>query len=396
MRIQAISIARRLLAPQIFDDSRLYNLLVRSVTNQAIFLASLGGEILSWNAGVQQILGYTEREFLGRNVALLFDDEEQRTCVPEYLIASAIREGTTSEARWHLRSDGRHIYSTRVFTVVRDETGRASALAILLHDATLQKETEERRQQITEALQRSNQDLSRVGDILSHDLRAPLHMIGTYIGILSRDLDGRLDESSRECMNYVLQGVDHMDQLITSLDSYAQAGHIKLSAAAVDLERILHKTIAILKLVLTENAAVITHDPLPTIQGDSTLLIELFQNIIANALKYRTADPPRIHISARETSEEWTLSVRDNGIGIDPRYAEQIFLPMTRLHGPQISGSGIGLAVCKRIAERHSGRLWVESAVGSGSIFYFSLPKIYRSRDSHKSRQSRPKNRVIA
>jgi two-component system, chemotaxis family, sensor kinase Cph1 len=142
------------------------------------------------------------------------------------------------------------------------------------------------------------------------------------------------------------------------------------------LEQVLQSALTILQVTLLENAATVTHDPLPTVLGNSVLLVELFQNLLANALKYRSEQTPHIHISVQEHAAEWTVSIRDNGIGIDPQYREQIFLPLVRLHGSQISGTGIGLAICRKVVEHHGGHLEVKSALGSGSTFHVSLPKM--------------------
>ena len=312
---------------------------------------------------------------MGLRLASLFSDDEQRNGAPDNEIQIAIGDGSTTHALWQRRKDGCYVYTSCVFTAVREPSGAPLGVSVLLQDVTALKASDDQCASAAASLQQSNDDLTRFGQALAHDLRAPLRMVGSYVQLLDSELSGRLDGTSRECMTHVLLGIGHMDSLITSLLKYAQADNVPLASAEVDLEEVLQETLAILELEIRENAAIVTHDLLPSIQGDSVLLRELFQNLIANALKYRGEDSPRIHVSAEETSGRWTISVRDNGIGIDPVHSTKIFLPLTRLHGPQISGSGIGLALCKRIVERHGGVIWVESAAGTGSTFRFSLPQ---------------------
>ena len=357
-------------------DARLYRLMVKQLTQTALFIVDLAGKIVTWNAGVETILGYTEEDFVGLRLASLFSDDEQKNGVPDSEIQTAMKEGSaTIHAIRQRRKDGCYIYTSCVFTVVREPSGAPLGVSVQLQDVTALKASDDQCASEAASLQQSNEDLTRFGQALAHDLRAPLRMVGSYVQLLDSELSGRLDGTSHECMTHVLLGIGHMDRLITSLLKYAQADNIPLASAEVDLEEVLQETLAILELEIRENAAIVTHDLLPSIQGDSVLLRELFQNLIANALKYRGEDSPRIHVSAEETSGRWTISVRDNGIGIDPVHSAKIFLPLTRLHGPQISGSGIGLAVCKRIVERHGGVIWVESAAGTGSTFRFSLPQ---------------------
>ena len=318
--------------PNIGEGNRLYRMLVRDIGNPAIFLVDLEGVILSWNAGVQNILGYAEAEFVGQNLAFLSPGEENNGRIAEREAEAAARDSSASHFRRHRRRDGSYVDTSCIFRIVRDELGCRAGLAVFLQDATAQKHSDEQRAHITEVLQQSNNDLSRFSQVLSHDLRAPLRMVESYVQLLRSELDGRLDGASRECMSYVVQGIDHMDRLITSLLKYAQANDPQLASVQVSLERILRETLDILSIELRGDAASVTHDPLPSVLGDPVLLLELFQNLIANALKYRTGQAPQIHFSAQEQDTEWTISVRDNGIGIDPQYAEKIFLPLTRLH----------------------------------------------------------------
>ncbi len=229
----------------------------------------------------------------------------------------------------------------------------------------------------TEELFRSNRDLEQFAYIASHDLQEPLRMVASYTQLLARRYQGKLDADADEFIHYAVDGAERMQQLINDLLTFSRIGTQGSQHKPVDIQLILNRALFNLKSTLEDSQAQVTHGPLSEVPGDTTQLVQLFQNLIGNAVKFRSKEPPRIHIEAQEKEHEWLFSVQDNGIGIAPEYAQQVFSIFQRLHSRQeYPGTGIGLALCKKIVERHHGKIWVEPAPnGSGSLFQFTLIK---------------------
>jgi light-regulated signal transduction histidine kinase (bacteriophytochrome) len=239
----------------------------------------------------------------------------------------------------------------------------------------MRREAETQLKKTLEDLQRSNRDLEQFAYIASHDLQEPLRMVGSYVQLLSRRYGDRLDADASEFIQYAVDGAQRMQRLISDLLAYSRVGTRGKPFKNIDCTVILKHVLADLSMAITEAGATITYDPLPTIPVDEIQLRQLLQNLILNAIKFHGNTPPLIHISARRRDGEWVFSVRDNGIGIDPRHFQRIFLIFQRLHGPgEYQGTGIGLAIAKKIVERHGGEIWVESEPGKGAEFFFTLP----------------------
>jgi light-regulated signal transduction histidine kinase (bacteriophytochrome) len=190
---------------------------------------------------------------------------------------------------------------------------------------------------------------------------------------LARGYKGKLDSTADEFINSALDGVSRMTDLITDLLAYSRVGSRGKELMPVTLEKTVDRVIGELQPIIEDTDAIVTHDPLPSVLGDDAQLAQLIQHLIENAIKFRGMEPPRIHISARQLDEHWLLFMHDNGIGIDPRYTERVFVIFQRLHQDRYPGTGIGLAICRKIVERHGGRIWVDSEPGKGSTFYFTL-----------------------
>ncbi|MEA3154263.1 MAG: hypothetical protein QOK44_1852, partial [Betaproteobacteria bacterium] len=203
----------------------------------------------------------------------------------------------------------------------------------------------------------------------------PLRMISSYTQLIVRRYGERLDSDAREFMDFVVDGAARMKQLIEDLLAYSRVGTHGKQLKPTDCEAVLVKALTNLRSTVETNRAVVTHDALPTVAADGTQLVQLFQNLIGNAIKFRGKPAPAVHISAKEEDQTWLFAVKDNGIGIEPQYFERIFMVFQRLHiKSEYPGTGIGLAICKKVVDRHGGRIWVESRAEGGSCFYFTLP----------------------
>jgi PAS domain S-box-containing protein len=232
-----------------------------------------------------------------------------------------------------------------------------------------------RLQETAEDLERSNRDLEQFAYVASHDLQEPLRAVGGYVKLIERRLSGTLDARVREFIAGAFEGALRMERLISDLLAFSRVGTRGGDFVATDFDTALQQALRNLEASIESAPATVTHDPLPTLTVDATQIMQLFQNLLGNALKFRAEAPLRVHVGAQKQDGRWVFSVRDNGIGIEPQYFEKIFQIFQRLHTrKQYSGTGIGLAICKKIVERHGGTIWVESQPGQGSTFYFSLP----------------------
>ncbi|HET6763938.1 MAG TPA: ATP-binding protein, partial [Longimicrobiaceae bacterium] len=245
----------------------------------------------------------------------------------------------------------------------------------VLRDVSERRRAEEALSTQARELARSNADLEQFAYVASHDLQEPLRMVASYTQLLARRYRDRLDDDAREFIAYAVDGVTRMQALINDLLAYSRAGARTSPAAPADLNAVMERALVSLAAAIEESDAAVTYDALPRLPVDGSQIAQVLQNLIGNALKFRGTEPPRVHVSAGHAGGAWTFSVRDNGIGIAPEFADRIWVIFQRLHSrAEYAGTGIGLAICKKIVERHGGRIWVQPAPGGGSDFRFTLP----------------------
>jgi len=288
----------------------------------------------------------------------------------EFLFAHAIVSLVPGQSNvWFF--GGFSVFITVIIHNFRRQNEKLARAKELLEAAN--KEIEQR----SKSLIQSNEELERYAYALSHDLKNPLRTIGLFAERLAGTAAGKLDDDGLKTVRFIINGAHQAQDMVQSLLAYSVAAHEAASIeAATSLGTVVADALEEIQLLVQESGASITVEPLPTVPADGERLRQVFLNLLTNAIKYRCAErSPEIHVAARNMPGEWLISVRDNGIGIDPRYTEQVFGLFKRLHSAsEYEGSGVGLALCRAIVQRHGGRIWVESELGCGSTFYFTLP----------------------
>jgi PAS domain S-box-containing protein len=265
---------------------------------------------------------------------------------------------------------------------LRDSEGNTTGFIGVARDVTERKKAEAQMKRMLEDLARSNAELEQFAYIASHDLQEPLRMISSYTQLIGRRYKDKLDADGEEFIEYAVDGATRMQDRIQALLTYSRVGTRGKEFEPIDCEDVLNEALSNLQVAIKKSEASITHDPLPTVPADGTQMVQLFQNLIENGIKFQDEKKPEVHVSAKEQDEEWLFSFRDNGIGIDPEYSDRIFLIFKKLHAKgEYAGTGVGLALCKKIVERHGGRIWVESELGKGATFYFTILKERKEED---------------
>ena len=363
----------------------------------SIWISDETGTFLKQNQASRDMWGAADETLIGK--FNIFDDPFFKEEGTLHLVEKVFNQGETVkliinyEPRIFKKLTGfkRNTRSVMEVTIapIKDKNGKTKNAIIYqnditqrviaeeeLKDITDSKKAEQKLKRIVEDLQRSNEELEQFAYIASHDLQEPLRSIASFAQLLQKRYKDKLDEEANEFINFVVDGAMRMQNLIMDLLMFSRVGTHGKPFKETDMNVTLNHVINMLSQSINETAAKITSDPLPVIFADESQMIQILQNLISNAIKFHGDDSPSIHISAKVNANEWVFSVKDNGIGIDPKYFEKIFVIFQRLHRVgEYEGTGIGLAVCKKIANRHGGVVWVVSKPGKGSTFYFTISK---------------------
>lgn len=367
-----------------------YRLLVEQVTDYAIFMMDEKGRIVSWNAGAKRIKGYEPEEVIGKYFSLFYPQEEITNNKPAYELKIARQEGRYEEEGWRLRKDGSKFWANVIITAVYNSDGALVGFSKVTRDLTERKIAEQAEREISEKyrqiareleiinteLTRTNYDLEQFTSIVSHDLKEPLRTVKSFLHLISdRISKGRMDQIEEYVTKSIL-AADRMKELIENLLNYSQVSKGRIQSEPLHLEDLLDHVKQNLKGSLDASEAKVFFEGRNenTITGDRVQLVQLLQNLISNAIKFTDGQQPLVRLRYRQESGHAVLSVSDNGIGMDSESTEKIFDPFRRLHAARnYPGAGMGLAICKKVVERHQGKIWVESRLGEGSTFHFTL-----------------------
>jgi PAS domain S-box-containing protein len=375
------------------SDAR-YRRLFETAQDGILILDAETGQVVDANPFMKELLGYSQEEFLGRKlweIGPFKGEDASKSAFAELQVNDRLHyEGLPLEAK-----DGRRVEvefisnayladATRFIQCnIRDITERMrvnQALETANKEMAFQVEEKGKRADelviINAELARSNAELEQFAYVATHDLQEPLRAVASCVQLLQKRYEGQLDERAQEFITHAVDGTKRMQTLINDLLAYSRISTDAQVFALTDCKLVLQEALANLTVAIAESDAVVTQDALPMVSGDATQLTQLFQNLIGNALKFREERPPKIHIGVARKNGDWRFSVADNGIGMEPQYFERVFLVFQRLHTrKEYQGTGIGLAICKKVVERHGGRIWAESEAGRGATFCFTIPE---------------------
>jgi PAS domain S-box-containing protein len=345
----------------LFNDSR-----------DGVFISSQRGELIEANKSLMDMFGHTAEEVIGMNVLQFYPNPDER----EKLREAIERTGSVKDYEVSFcRKDGTIMHCVLTANVRLTEDGSVAGYQGIVRDVSDRRRSEEILKRQARELERSNADLEQFAFIASHDLKEPLRNVAGCMQLLEKKCKGSLDKDADQLIKYAVESVDKMKSLVQDLLAYSRVNTQGQSFRAVDMQEILGRSMENLRSLIREKGTTLTYDEMPVVVGDPSQLVQLLQNLLGNAVKFSADESSAVHVSARKNGHEWVFSVKDNGIGIQEKYFEKIFVIFQQLSkkGP-FQGTGIGLAIVKKIAERHGGRVWVESDIGAGSTFYFTIP----------------------
>ncbi|MBZ0204388.1 MAG: PAS domain S-box protein [Ignavibacteria bacterium] len=357
-------------------------------SGDAIYAMSLDGQIESWNPGAEKLYGYIEKDAIGRNISIVVPDFKENEL--KHLLGKVGKgERIESFETKRQRKDRSIIDVSLTLSPIREESGIITQVSAISRDITFKKQVEEELRRYAEELALSNEELYVFSYAASHDLQEPLRSIQNFLEILNKKYKKRLGPEMEEQITNADDGVTRMYRLITDFLMYSRVGTERAPKEEVDCNVALKDALANLDVAIKESKASIKHFTLPKIFGNFVQMTQVFQNLVANAIKYQGESKPTIEISAEKKNGMWQFEVKDNGIGIEQWFSERIFIVFQKLHDHRkYPGSGIGLALCKRVIEKHGGKIWFESEVGKGTTFFFTLPIMDKTLTAEKKKKS--------
>jgi PAS domain S-box-containing protein len=372
----AVEVDERTKAEEKLRETNAYLDNLFNYANAPIMVWDPGFHITRFNRAFETLTGRAAETVIGESLEILF---------PPPRVAESMRliRKTLTGERWetlempiiHVDGSVRTILWNSATLFDTDDTTPLATIA-QGQDITERKWAEEQTRRANLDLRRSNRDLEQFAYVASHDLQEPLRMVASYTQLLAQRYEGQLDDKAHTYIHYAVDGATRMQRLINDLLTYSRVSTQGRPLEPTDSHSVLGEALGNLSTAIEESGAIVTNDDLPTVRADATQLLQVFQNLIGNAIKFHGRDSPHVHVSARAQDGEWLFSIEDNGIGIDAQHADRLFVIFQRLHTRQeYPGTGIGLALCKRIVERHGGRIWFESEPGRGSTFWFTLPR---------------------
>lgn len=365
----------RMLTVDAVEESRKYAENIVETVREPLVVLDSDFKVISANSSFYRTFKVTPEDTVGQ---LLYDLGNRQWDIPELRvmleeILPLKTEVLDFEVEHEFLTIGPHTMLLNARRIIR-ESGRSHLILLAIEDITERRLVEDKLKQLAEELSRSNVELEHFASLASHDLKSPVLAIGTLLRLFQRRYTGKLDTEADQFISDARKSALRMEKLISDTLAYARAGSQGKSFKPTDCSEALDISLTHLKEAVESGKAEIIRDPLPKVMADPVQMVQLFQNLIGNAIKSHGEEKPRIHISAKQMEKEWVFSVRDNGIGIPREQTEKIFEIFQRVNKDKYPGSGIGLAICKKIVERHGGRIWVESEVGKGSTFYFTIP----------------------
>jgi len=359
------------------EASRRHHQIIETALDAFIEIDS-DGLITDWNAQAETTFGWSRSEAIGQTLSQMIIPHRYREAHTQGLrLFLATGEGPVLNKRIEiaaLHRDGTEFPIELAIAAIR--WGERRLFSAFARDVTEQKRAQRELARKVEELARSNAELEQFAYVASHDLQEPLRMVASFTQLLAQRYKGKLDADADEFIGFAVDGATRMQQLIQDLLSYSRVTTKGQSFRLIDAKAPCDNALENLQTSIKDSNAVVNVGPLPAVLADPRQLMQLFQNLIGNAVKYRNDRTPEIHVAAKPNGDQWVFSVQDNGIGIAPQHSERIFQMFQRLHTTnEYQGTGIGLAICRKIVERHGGKIWVEAQPGKGSTFVFTIPR---------------------
>jgi PAS domain S-box-containing protein len=359
------------------ERSDQFRRLVLSVRDYAIFLLDPSGHVTTWNAGAERAKGYSAQEIIGRHFSTFYTEADRARDHPADELAIAAADGRYEEEGWRVRKDGSHFWANVVITALRDDDGTLLGYAKVTRDLTERRAAELALRDANTRLARGNQELERFAAVAAHDLQEPLRTIAGFSALLSERHGASLDEDARRYVDHISAAAGRMSRLVDDLLGYARAAEPSAAAGDTVLAAAVAAVLEELSATIAARGArvAVTVDPDAHVHAEARDVEAVLRNLVSNAVKFADADAPRVSITAEPVEGGVRVVVVDNGIGIDPADRPRLFLPFQRLNSAaDYEGTGLGLAIAQRVAERNGGAIGVDSVVGEGSRFWFTLP----------------------